>query len=417
MLYWRAVMKVTPETAAGAWQALIVALVIGLWLASPFDHAAVPRAAGLVVILLVCGTLAARYRGLLVRGSLLADQLVIAAGASIWPGAWFALMLPAFDGIRTNRVPWILPGPVLAIVVSATAVPLPRADMALLPAMVATVVVACALRSWAAERDTLYRELDATRAVRYELERSREAWFDEHARLARTIERSERDRIARELHDHVGHQLAGASLAARTLERFLPELSGEASLMFRQLRERLDDSTRLMRKAVHDMKPVTRLGVDRLREICEAVPAAEVFFSSGGDPERVDSWLWGMLEPCLKEGLTNALRHAPGSDVHVTLDVSPRIVRLRIHNDRGTEDRGSGKPRAGDHRAEDYGRAEDRRAYDRSAELAHPAATGTPGLGLRGIRRRARAVGGSVTVDTSSGFSLVCVLPLGGQDA
>ena len=98
---------------------------------------------------------------------------------------------------------------------------------------------------------------------------------------------------------------------------------------------------------------------------------------------------WSVLEPCLKEGLTNAARHGAPGKVLVTLDVGPRIVRLCVHNPAGG---GAGSGRG-------------------------VVAAEAPGLGLRSLRQRARAVGGSLTTDATNGFRLICVLPLSGAEA
>ena len=87
-------------------------------------------------------------------------------------------------------------------------------------------------------------------------------------------------------------------------------------------------------------------------------------------------YLWSVLEACLKEGLTNVIRHSQATQVDVVLDVNPFIVRLCVQND-----------------GEAVGRAKD-------------------GVGLRNLRQRARAVGGSISVNDTNGFRLVCVLPL-----
>jgi signal transduction histidine kinase len=101
-----------------------------------------------------------------------------------------------------------------------------------------------------------------------------------------------------------------------------------------------------------------------------------------------------VLEPCLKEGLTNAARHGAPGKVSVTLDIGPRIVRLCVHNEAGgSAGLGVGAGAAG---PAEHGEAR--------AEVQ--------GLGLRNLRQRARAVGGSLTTDTSNGFRLICVLPL-----
>jgi signal transduction histidine kinase len=103
-----------------------------------------------------------------------------------------------------------------------------------------------------------------------------------------------------------------------------------------------------------------------------------VGFEAHGNTNRIPVHAWSVLEPCLKEALTNGARHLGSDGIDVSLDVGPSIVRLSVHNG------GRAVPRVG----------------------------GGGGIGLRNLRQRAQAVGGSVNVDTAAGFRLVCVLPL-----
>jgi two-component system, NarL family, sensor histidine kinase DesK len=119
------------------------------------------------------------------------------------------------------------------------------------------------------------------------------------------------------------------------------------------------------------------VGVGSLEQICRRFSACPVSFTAHGDTAAVPVHAWGVLEPCLKEALTNASRHdAPGT-IDVALDVGPHIVRLSVHN------------------------------------AVRGVVTPGRGLGLRSLTQRAEAVGGSIAADSRDGFRLVCVLPLG----
>jgi len=106
----------------------------------------------------------------------------------------------------------------------------------------------------------------------------------------------------------------------------------------------------------------------------------DVKFNVYGDTMTVPIYVWTMLESCLNESLTNAARHSSAKQVNVDLDVTPHIVRLCIENDCVSQ--GGGKL----------------------------------GNGLRNLRHRAAAIGGSLSVDSGEVFRVVCVIPLKGAE-
>jgi len=393
-------MKLTPHATANAWRGLAVVTLAALWLGDGDP-------AGTALLLFLCVATAARVRLSLPAWTVLADQLAVVTTAAYWPGAWFALALPVFDTIHSGRSRWALPA-VAAVAVHIFPVQLGiapvvapiEAPVGVLAALAQAAFPALLIREWARERQTLHRQADEARAVRYQLERSRNSWFAEQVRTAREAQLTERDRIAREIHDQVGHKITGASLAVRALEdvtlRGSPKASAEAREMLRQVRERLDESAARLREAVRNMKPVRPVGPDRMREVCHAFAPLPVELNVRGDTTRVPPWVWGLLEPCLQEGLTNAARHAPGAGVDAAIEATPRIVRLRVHNPRVQSEMAV----AG--------------AEGLSARL--PVRAPVAGVGLRGLRQRVRAVGGSVATDTTDGFTLICVLPLDGEE-
>jgi signal transduction histidine kinase len=140
----------------------------------------------------------------------------------------------------------------------------------------------------------------------------------------------------------------------------------------------------VLRATVSGIAPRRETGVGGLEEICRTLsdPAPELVVH--GNADAVPSHAWSVLEPCLKEGLTNAMRHGAPGKVSVTLDIGPRIVRLCVHNEAGA----TGPLTPGEAGADNQG------------------------LGLRSLRQRAKAVGGSLTTDATNGFRLICVLPL-----
>jgi len=146
--------------------------------------------------------------------------------------------------------------------------------------------------------------------------------------------------------------------------------------MFVKAKERLSNSAFQLRETVHNMKPIRTMGIDSLNEICNQFTHCPINFQIYGDTSIVPVYLWSILEPCLKEALTNLTRHAKATKVEVSLVVSRHIVRLSVYND-GVSSRN----------------------YN-------------AGIGLRNLRQRAKSVGGNVSIDTTDGFRLICVLPI-----
>jgi len=143
---------------------------------------------------------------------------------------------------------------------------------------------------------------------------------------------------------------------------------------------RLDIGVNRIREAVHNLSAVTALGAEHLHEICRSFPGCPVNFNVYGDTNSVPIYIWTMLESCLNESLTNVARHSGATYVTANLDVTPHIVRLCIEND------------------------------------GVIFASKTPGSGLRNLRHRAAAIGGSLSVDSGEVFRVVCVAPLKGNE-
>ncbi|MCX7028544.1 MAG: histidine kinase, partial [Spirochaetes bacterium] len=220
-------------------------------------------------------------------------------------------------------------------------------------------------------------EADRDRRERYDLESLKGELLSANVRVARMAEVAERARIARDLHDHAGHEIAAAELALEAYRGLADEGDPQATELHEEARRRVADGMALLRRTARGIAPEAAVGVGSLEEICRRFSACQIAFTVHGDTAGVPIHAWGVLEPCLKEALTNASRHEAPGRIDVSLDVGPHIVRLCVHN-----------PTQG-------------------------VVPGGHGLGLRNLSQRARAVGGSIATDTRDGFRLICVLPLG----
>ncbi|MBN6034700.1 sensor histidine kinase [Amycolatopsis sp. 195334CR] len=200
---------------------------------------------------------------------------------------------------------------------------------------------------------------------------------EEEARRRATEERL---RIARELHDALGHHLslitvqAGAALHAGDPEQSTGALSAIKDASKQALRE-LRSTLGVLRAPV-DATP----GLDRVGELLDHARAMGLEVTAElGEPRPVPPELGLAGYRIVQEALTNTIRHSGASTVVVRIRYGDDEVRVEI------EDNGSGGPI-------------------------------TPGGGIRGMRERVRAAGGELTMPArETGLAVHARLPIGGR--
>ncbi|MBO1417513.1 sensor histidine kinase [Streptomyces sp. FH025] len=269
----------------------------------------------------------------------------------------------------------------VAVEVSGGGLPIGDALFFLVSAAVAAVALGIAVRIRRAQLAGL-RE----RAARLEIER------DQRSRLAAATERT---RVAREMHDIIGHNLSvivtladGGAYAAQAS----PERGREAlQLIGETSRQALGELRRMLgvlrdqgdRAAELNPQP----GIADLDGLCARIRAAgpQVVYTVRGDLDRLDRGVQLMAYRIVQEALTNTLRHAgPDTRAHVTLTTDPTRLRVLV--------RDSGPPGGA------------RRAARPDGE----------GHGLAGMRERAAVYGGTVTAGPGpgAGWTVEAVLDL-----
>ncbi|MEU9321008.1 sensor histidine kinase [Streptomyces sp. NPDC048295] len=205
----------------------------------------------------------------------------------------------------------------------------------------------------------------------------------------RTEQLLERNRIARELHDSIGHALtvavvqAGAARAACD-----PEFTERALAAIEETgRDALDDLERVLRVLRESETPVgqrpTLVEADRLLDSARG-SGAKIDADVSGPLERVPGVVSREGYRILQESLTNVLRHSGTVPVRVRITVADGRLELEVTNPLGDPAAGS-------------------------------AAVPSGGSGLRGIRERAALLGGKAETGPHKGqWRVRARLPLDG---
>lgn len=190
--------------------------------------------------------------------------------------------------------------------------------------------------------------------------------------LAERARLGERLRIAGELHDAMGHHLAGLSLNLEVLAQSQPASPPLATA--RSLTRRLLDDVESAVDTLQDR------GIDLQRvlaAITTDIPRPRVHVHAQGlavsDPARAH-----VLLRCCQEIVTNAVKHADAENLWITISYRNDTIEVVARDD---------------------GRG--------ASQL-------TPGQGLQGMRRRLEELGGALDLETHAGggFQLKASLPL-----
>ncbi|MEU3773003.1 histidine kinase [Streptomyces sp. NPDC032472] len=267
--------------------------------------------------------------------------------------------------------------------------PVPVIVFSTLMFLVTTVIPGLASRYWS-QRRTLLRALQ---------ERNGQL-MRERAMVAGQARLRERQRIAQDMHDSLGHQLALISVHTGALE-VDPELTDrqrEAVGVLRQASvsamHELREVVGILRDGVEAPAPVEEAqpaarGVAGITGIVEAARSAgtDVRLTTAGRPRPLAAACDHAAYRIVQEALTNAYKHAPGAAIAVELRYEDDSLVVEIANG----------PAAG----------------------AGAGEVVSGGQGLTGLRERARLVGGMVHAGPAEGggFRVAGVLPYGAEPA
>jgi signal transduction histidine kinase len=205
--------------------------------------------------------------------------------------------------------------------------------------------------------------------------------------LARDAVLTERTRIAREMHDAVGHRVSLMVLQAGAIEMAAGDaarvstLAEQVQAAGRQALDELRQAVGVLRSGDQDDAPLApQPGLDDLERLvkeCRTAGMAVELHQAG--PVAVDPVTSRAAYRIVQEALTNAGKHAPGAQVSVHVDRVGGELVVRVRNG------------------------------------AHPPADDAPGggFGLIGLRERVRTLGGRFRAEPrlDGGFEVEAGLP------
>lgn len=184
---------------------------------------------------------------------------------------------------------------------------------------------------------------------------------------------AERERIARDMHDVLGHTLSLIALKSELARRLVASEPQRAEAEMREVEDSARDALRQVRQAIVGYRSA---GLPfELAQADKALQTAGVALDTRIEPLALPAAVENVLSLALREAVTNIVRHAGASTCHIAL----RQADGRVHCD-----------------ISDNGTA---------------AAPVVPGNGLRGMRERVEAHGGAMALAAGPGLRLSLSLP------
>ncbi len=226
------------------------------------------------------------------------------------------------------------------------------------------------------ETEALY---DRLRQSNYELEGTRARLLDYSRQVEKITLLEERNRIARELHDSLGHALAGILMQVDAARQVIPANQAKGLELLDSAYQNISHSMDTVRDTVRRLRPAgyknPASSLAELARTFRQTTGVQVDVRTEGTPYELFPSVETALYRNTQEALTNALRHGKAKHVLVQLTFRPEAVELDIRDD------GAGAPGF------------------------------SKGFGLSGMEERTELAGGSVSFNGENGFQIKMHIP------
>lgn len=190
----------------------------------------------------------------------------------------------------------------------------------------------------------------------------------------------DRAELSQTLHDRLGHNINGSIYQLEGVKVLMDKDPDKAKTMVQavidQLRTGMDEIRAILRKERPEKRKIAMLHMYELCEDCNN-KGVEANLTTEGDTSQVPDNLWEVILDNAYEAVSNSMKYAKCKHINIVIVVMNKMVRCSI------EDDGIGCAKIED------------------------------GMGISGMRQRARSVNGMISFETEAGFKVTMLLPIG----
>ena len=191
----------------------------------------------------------------------------------------------------------------------------------------------------------------------------------------------ERNRIARDLHDTIGHGLTGTIMGLEMVQVLIDDDLEKAKDMISNLKDRSRENLVRVREVVNTLNPNENIskGIESFEELIASFKAStnvEIDFEIQGQVFKINPNINIVIYRIIQEGLTNAIRHGKADKIQISLSFNKKDVDLYI-KDNGSGVEGINK-----------------------------------GFGLKSMEDRVFSLGGTISFMSKDGFTILARIPV-----
>lgn len=234
------------------------------------------------------------------------------------------------------------------------------------------------------ETNTLFL-YDELRRRHFELDEARTRLQQFAVQVETVAGSEERVRIARQLHDDIGHRLIRVKMMMEAAIHMIPTAPEPGMALLEQIRDQLSASMDDMRSAVkrihYSPQHEGAYALDQLLEETGRDTGILTSYTIDGVPFQLYPSQQVVLYKNAREAITNALRHGKATEIAVHLRYSEGDVVMEISNNGSVPKEGTRPLHSG-------------------------------GMGMKGMDERTRLIGGTLEIRMNPEFTLITRLPV-----
>ena len=223
----------------------------------------------------------------------------------------------------------------------------------------------------------LYEQL---RRSNYELDAARSRLLDYSKQIEKITKLEERNRISRELHDSIGHNLTGILMQVDAAKQVMEVDSEKGMKILESVYKNINTSIEAVRQTVREIRPskyqTHKASILELINRFTMDTGANVEYKTSGIPYELFPSIEMVLYRNIQEALTNAVRHGSATNILVHIIYKNECTEVVIL------DNGTG-----------------------CKEIKK-------GFGISGMEERLEIIGGSIKYEIENGFSIHMYIPI-----